>query len=493
MRARAEQPGVAVLARFACASLIACAAFAPSGPATGREALDRVLEDVIAAVDAGRFARAEQLIAAADPADPALAFQRERMRRIRLDFPHDRAAIEAQLRRTIPDYTSADFDAWDAAGKLEHIDIDGERRWFARAASNLFRLDAAALARRDPKLPPLSEGPFERPHPHHAEVRDAARAANATHGAPRRVRVTHTLTVEADAVPAGKAIRAWIPYPRAIPGQQQDIRTIATSPAKHVVAPESALQRTVYLEQHARAGAPTAFSVTYELTIHGQYHAIDPDDAVSATPTPALAEHLAERPPHIVFTDAIRAYSRRVVGDDKNPYRIARKLFEAVDRDIPWAGAREYSTLTNIASHTLARGYGDCGQQTLLLIALLRLNGIPARWQSGWVWSDGDYSNLHDWGWLYLAPHGWLPMDVTTGVFERGDAALRDFYLGGLDAYRIAMNDDWGRELVPPKRHPRSDTVDSQRGEAEWDGGNLYFDQWDYDFDWQPLPLPAKR
>jgi len=24
--------------------------------------------------------------------------------------------------------------------------------------------------------------------------------------------------------------------------------------------------------------------------------------------------------------------------------------------------------------------------------------------------------------------------------------------------------------------------VDLQRGEAEWSGGNLYFDQWDYDF-----------
>jgi hypothetical protein len=27
--------------------------------------------------------------------------------------------------------------------------------------------------------------------------------------------------------------------------------------------------------------------------------------------------------------------------------------------------------------------------------------------------------------------------------------------------------------------------VDSQRGEVEWRGGNLYFDQWDYGFDWQ--------
>jgi transglutaminase-like putative cysteine protease len=208
---------------------------------------------------------------------------------------------------------------------------------------------------------------------------------------------------------------------------------------------------------------------------------------------PELAAHLGERAPHIVFTDDIRAFSKEVVGDEKNPYFIARKLFEAVDR-IPWAGAREYSTLTNISDYALHAGHADCGQQTLLLMTLLRLNGIPARWQSGMVFSDGDYDNLHDWGWLYLAPYGWVPMDVTTGRFkDAGDVAGKDpgvewFYFGGLDAYRIAFNDDYGTQFVPPKQHFRSETVDSQRGEAEWKGGNLYFDQWDYTFEAHVLP-----
>ena len=79
----------------------------------------------------------------------------------------------------------------------------------------------------------------------------------------------------------------------------------------------------------------------------------------------------------------MRKFSREVVGDEKNPYRIAQKLFAAVDR-IPWAGALEYSTITNISDYALHAGHADCGQQTLLLMTLLRLNGIPARWQSGW-------------------------------------------------------------------------------------------------------------
>ena len=84
-------------------------------------------------------------------------------------------------------------------------------------------------------------------------------------------------------------------------------------------------------------------------------------------------------------------------------------------------------------------------------------------------------------------------MDVTFGRLDSTDSAVAGFYLGGLDAYRIAFNDDYSRELVPAKQSFRSETVDLQRGEAEWDGGNLYFDQWDYDFAWQMLPLQPRR
>jgi transglutaminase-like putative cysteine protease len=305
------------------------------------------------------------------------------------------------------------------------------------------------------------------------------------------VRVTYSLTVNADAAPNGETLRAWLPFPRAIPGQQEDVRLVESTPTKNTIAPESTLQRTVYLEQPAAAGKPTEFSITYELTVYGQFHAIDAARVTPAQRTPELAPYLAERPPHIVFTPAMRKFSREVVGAETNPYRIVQKLFAAVDR-IPWAGALEYSTISNISDYALHAGHADCGQQTLLLMTLLRLNGIPTRWQSGWVYSDGTYDNMHDWGQLYLAPYGWVPMDVTFGQLKSGDPQIDAFYLGGLDAYRIAFNDDFSQPFVPAKQHFRSDTVDSQRGEVEWRGGNLYFDQWDYEFKAQVLN-PAKQ
>jgi transglutaminase-like putative cysteine protease len=449
-------------------------------------------------IDGGRFKSADAQIAQA-LAKPSLApssreelaFERERMRRILLDFTLTADEAQARLRRQIPDLTPAEFAAWDAAGLLERQVIDGRTLYFNRAPSNLFRLSAAALKRRSSSRPAWTDGPMESANAHHREIRDQALATGKHSAAPRHVRVTYSITVNADAAPGGETLRAWLPFPRALKGQQENVRLIESTPAQHVVAPESTLQRTVYLEQRAEAGKPTNFSITYELTVFGQYNAIDPAKVVPATLNADLARDVAERPPHIVFSDAIRKYSREIVGDEKNPYRIAQKLFAAVDR-IPWAGAREYSTISNISDYTLHAGHGDCGQQTLLLMTLLRLNGIPARWQSGWVYSDGDYDNMHDWAWLYLAPYGWVPMDVTFGHLKSGDPQIDTFYLGGLDAYRIAFNDDFSQPFVPAKQHFRSETVDSQRGEVEWRGGNLYFDQWDYKFAARVLGLGEK-
>ncbi|HEY9133073.1 MAG TPA: transglutaminase-like domain-containing protein [Dyella sp.] len=451
------------------------------------------LQETIALVDAGHFKEAQAYIdrALAEPQLPvakrdALAFQHERMRRILLDFTLSADEVKARVRKQIPDLSDTEFARWDAQGLFEHQTIDGRTLYFKRSPGNLFRLSAEAVRRRKVQTP-ITDGPNETLNDYHRAVVREALVSGKASVLPQTVRVTQTVTVKADAVPAGETVRAWIPYPRAIPGQQQAIRLIDSTPSDAQVAPEAALQRTVYLEAKAQPHQPTRFAITYEVTLYAQYHRIDPAKVQAAKITPELAPYIAERAPHIVFTDAMRAFSKRVVGDEKNPYRIAQKLFAAVDK-IPWAGAREYSTISNISDYTLHAGHGDCGEQTLLLMTLLRLNGIPTRWQSGWIFSAGDYNNIHDWGQLYLEPYGWVPVDVTFGQLHPGpgdDPALRWFYLGGLDAYRIAFNDDYSQAFVPSKTFVRSETVDSQRGEVEWRGGNLYFDQWDYDFAWK--------
>ena len=462
------------------------------------------LPTIVGLVTAGQFREAGARIDAAlqQPGLPAatreaLEFQRARMQRMREDFSLTGGEVEARVRKQIPDLTDADFERWDAHGLFEHMNIDGRRMYFDRSPSNLFHLSAQARARSAVPIlfadSGLSKQFTKEVTAYDADVIRLARATGRSSLLPQRVRVTQSLTVDADAVPAGKTIRAWIPYPRDIPGQQEDVRLVTSQPGAHRIAPRGALQRTVYFERPAQAHQPTVFSVTYEVTLDAQYHAIDPGKVVPVRITPQLAPYVAERAPHIVFTEPLRVFSRQVVGDATNPYRIAQRIFAAVD-EMPWAGAREYSTIPDLSAYTLHAGHGDCGEQTMLLITLMRLNGIPARWQSGWTFTRGSENDIHDWAEIYLAPYGWVPVDVTYGRLESADPALKWFYLGGLDNFRIAFNDDFSRAFAPPKRFFRSDDVDSQRGEVEWDD-NLYYDRWSYHFDWKILPSkqPAGR
>jgi transglutaminase-like putative cysteine protease len=474
--------------------LLLLAVTTSAAPATGAGNGD--LPTIVGLVTAGQFREACARIDAAlkqpgvsATTREALEFQRTRMQRMREDFDLTTGEVEARVRKQIPGLTDGEFERWDTLGLFEHMYIDGKRMYFERSPSNLFHLSAEARARSSMPIPfadsGLSKDFTEQVTEYDGDVIRRARATSRSNVMPQRLRVTQSMSVDADAVPAGKTIRAWIPYPRYIPGQQEDIRFVASQPSGHRIAPRSALQRTVYFEQTARAHQPTVFSLTYEVTLYAQYHAIDQSKVVPAKITSQLAPYVTQRAPHIVFTQPLQVFSRQVVGDASNPYLIAQRIFAAVDA-IPWAGAREYSTIPDLSAYTLHAGHGDCGEQTMLLITLMRMNGIPARWQSGWTFSRSGDNDIHDWAQIYLAPYGWVPVDVTYGRLESGDPALKWFYLGGLDNFRIAFNDGFSREFVPSKHFFRSDDVDSQRGEAEWDD-NLYYDKWSYHFAWKIL------
>ncbi|EKE77586.1 transglutaminase-like domain-containing protein [Gallaecimonas xiamenensis] len=407
---------------------------------------------------------------------------RERLARINKEFPYSEALVKDQLARLLPDLKEGEFERLKAQGLLESMQLEGQSRYFVRAVDNLFYIAPQYRQRRQPYSAKYGTlAPLYQPHPHLARLM-------AGQSDPKRFEITHRIKVDADVVPAGESLKFWIPYPRLIPGQQDSIELLEASPGA-TVGEEGDLQRSLYVTAQAQAGKATEVFVRYRYRHLGRYQKVDPAKVTATPADPALAPYLAPRVPHVQFTPELTALSQRLLAGETNPYRQAQRLFAAVAA-IPWAGARDYSTIANISQYAASAGHADCGQKTLLLITLLRLAGIPARWQSGWEFSDASFDTMHDWGQLYLAPYGWLPFDATHGLLgEEGDPQ-HGFYLGGLDSYRLVFNDDYSQPLVPARQWPRSDTVDAQRGEVEWRGGNLYYDQWQYQLDWQEIKTP---
>lgn len=234
------------------AALLLCAWSAAAQPPPSATQFAQVVQ----LIDVGRFSEAGSELdtwSAADAAEPGvseqdIAFQQERMRRIHLDFSLDQAAAKAAVRRWIPDLTDEEFARWDQLGLIEHLDIDGTRWYFKRAPSNLFLLSDQARARRRADAPLPAPGPNEVLNAHHARVIAAAEQSGQASVLPQRIEFTQSLTVKADAVPAGEMVRAWIPYPREIPGQQEQVQWLGSTPGRARVAPASTQQRTAYLD-----------------------------------------------------------------------------------------------------------------------------------------------------------------------------------------------------------------------------------------------------
>ncbi|WP_457566222.1 transglutaminase domain-containing protein [Caldithrix abyssi] len=441
-------------------------------------------------VDRGEFSKAEQIIKERLADDKSLSakekdllrFELERMKRIRKDFSKSREQVVEFIKKYIPDVSDEDLARWEKEKKLEFMVIDGQKKYFNHAARNLFRLDDECLAIWKQKNPD-NKKKFDLDL-HIENLIAECQESGLTYGHPVRLRIKQGVVVHADQVPDGELIRCWIPFPREIPHRQLNIKILNSEPKTYQLAPNSRLQRTIYFEKRAIANEPTEFWVEYEYTTHGVYVDIDPQKVKAVDPEGPLKEYLQERPPHIVFSDTLKKLSAQIVGQETNPYRIAQKIFAWIDTNITWASAREYSTIRNLSLYPVLNKHGDCGIQTMLFITLCRMNGIPARWQSGWEFQPPDDS-MHDWSMIYFEPYGWVPSDVTYGMRQSDVPQVKYFYLNGMDSFRLIFNDDYSMPFEPPKTHFRSETVDSQRGEVEWDGGNLYFDQWDWKFEWK--------
>ncbi|KPL02751.1 MAG: hypothetical protein AMJ90_04915 [candidate division Zixibacteria bacterium SM23_73_2] len=113
----------------------------------------------------------------------------------------------------------------------------------------------------------------------------------------------------------------------------------------------------------------------------------------------------------------IKNSAEKVVGDEQNPYWIARKLYNFVLANMHYELAGGW----NIAPAVLKRGSGSCSEYSFVYIALCRASGIPARY-AGSVAIRGDDASqddvFHRWCEIYLPNYGWIPVDPSGGDYD---------------------------------------------------------------------------
>ena len=402
--------------------------------------------------------------------------------RIALDFPYTEKEIDRQLRKRIGKLPAEEKAEMEKRNWLEYKILNGQKRYFSRAALNLqllrdFHYNRASRDSAEASLPEIIH------RKSHTRSIIKASETQALPVLPVNMTINYTLTVLPDAVPPGETVRCWLPWPREDHPRQGNVKFISASPGKYLIAPDSAVHRTIYLEAKAERGKQVVFKTSFSLETRGQY--FDPGliNFIPYDTTSKLYKlNTAEQLPHICFTDDVRRLADSIAGESGTPFETYRKIYLWFTDNIPWAGAQEYSLMSNIPEYVIQNRRGDCGMQTFLLMSMLRYKGIPVRWQSGWkVPPDG--RNLHDWCEVYFEGTGWIPADISYGLQYSDDIKLREFYISGIDSYRLIVNKGVAGRLWPEKTFMRSEPFDFQRGEVEWKGGNLYFDRWDYEME----------
>jgi hypothetical protein len=126
--------------------------------------------------------------------------------------------------------------------------------------------------------------------------------------------------------------------------------------------------------------------------------------------------------------EAIVGKAKQIAGSERNAMLVAVRIVESVYEDIDkQAGVRGSATATEV----LENGAGDCTEHAVLVVALMRAAGIPARMVDGIVilsYPDGTgVAGYHAWAEIWLGQ--WIGVDAT--VNETGTSAR--YLLFGVD------------------------------------------------------------
>jgi transglutaminase-like putative cysteine protease len=404
--------------------------------------------------------------------------EEEILRRTRLEFTLSQEDVDNQLLLKLGSCTPEEFRRYENLNWLESRIIDGEKRYFKRSVRNVMLMQERERGESFSGL--VSNNLTKICLDNATKITESTAKDPQKRVAPVKMVVTYTLVVDDGAVPDGDTVRCWLPFPREDHNRQSEVELIFSQPVLYTLSPLNSTHRTIYLEQVAVKGHPTEFSIRFGYQSDGFYKNVRDERLIPYDVSEDLyTAYTREEAPHIAFSDRIKRLSDSIVGKATDPRMKVSLIYHWIHKNIPWSGALEYSVMPNISEYVLDNMRGDCGMQTFLFMSMARYQGVPVKWQSGWMMHPGEV-NLHDWCEVYFQGIGWVPLDMSFGLLPSDRREINEFYLSGIDSYRLIVNEGIAGELYPSKKFPRSEPFDFQRGEVEWSGGNLYFNQWKY-------------
>ncbi len=292
-----------------------------------------------------------------------------------------------------------------------------------------------------------------------------------------KFKIRSSIKIKEDSIEEGKKVKVHIPLAIEY-AQAEKVKLLNTSHKPVNIGDREYPARTVYFEEECKAG--DEYFVEYEFENHMTYVDPKPEKAMKSQPT----FYTEELYPHIVFNLYMRELTAEVIGDEKNPITIARKIYDFITSKVMYSFVRPYASITNIPNYGGTSLKGDCGIQALMFITMCRIAKIPARWQGGLYANKLSIGN-HDWAQFYVAPYGWMFADCSFGgaAYREGATERWNFYFGNLEPYRVPLVSDFQHDFYPERAYFRNDPYDNQNGEIEYEDRALNHNEYEVKFE----------
>ena len=196
------------------------------------------------------------------------------------------------------------------------------------------------------------------------------------------------------------------------------------------------------------AGGKCILSYSVQARVSALRYVIMPErvGALGDIPADLRAAYTEDGSRYRISTPYMQKLVQKIVGDEENPYWIARKVYDYLIENLEYEMVGGW----DVPEVVLKRGTGSCSEYTFCFVALCRAAGLPARYQGSVVVRGDDASvdeAFHRWAQVYLPNYGWVPVDANRGDAKAPADQARGF--GGLaNRFLITTHSGGGSEYL---------------------------------------------
>jgi len=269
----------------------------------------------------------------------------------------------------------------------------------------------------------------------------------------RTFHFTYNFTVK-DIPPGAKQVRVWVPVPQTDPRQTVHVLAVKAPVTTRMTQEPEYGNRMMYAEIQNPAPGKAEFTLDYKITrreySRGDYAQLRQADQKPTVVAASMTRLIS--PDTLIPTDGkIKALALEVTGSQVGTVAKAKAgydyLFTNMRYDKTGSGwGRGDAVWACDAKH------GNCTDFHSPFIGMLRVDGIPARFDIGFPLPEnkdkGDISGYHCWAEFYTPKIGWIPVDISEAWKAKEKV---DYFFGSVDANRVQFST--GRDIaLSPKQ-----------------------------------------